>query len=364
MNGFPWLTADQRQQVETSSAIHGRVNWLLQLVNDAGGDVTWEQPPASVALLGPCSESLRRCAVLADTTVAHCRGCPDPSQALNKVWMFGFSHPAFAALGATCSCSFPHISFRGKRDNQGSFLSAQTATYPQRLYHSYACVAFKLMFGSARQMPEIVADDVLPPLRPEDFQPWAKVTPLGEAQAPPPQLVPAPQVGRQPQPSWAIQDGGGITSNADWLQPRTPVDVLLPLRRTLDKLTRDWSLLPRFRAAVNTQSENHLLTPGESQTLRSAAVDFLAGNDISSSTTVVPHQPFTLDLWQGFSTFLRDVDTQLPETLKLGVPTGNESPIEASGVWYPVEVAQLFEDPLLVHTSAWAIQTSRCFGRW
>ena len=39
-----------------------------------------------------------------------------------------------------------------------------------------------------------------------------------------------------------IPDGSGLSSTANWLTPRVEVDLSRPLRKTFQKLTKDWGL--------------------------------------------------------------------------------------------------------------------------
>ena len=88
--------------------------------------------------------------------------------------------------------------------------------------------------------------------------------------------------------------------------------------------------------------------------LQKALVEFLQARSFPCSTAVPPHQPFLLDAWQALSFATTDVDAELPQLLKEGVPTGNLKPIAPPQVWDKADDCDFeLDHALLVHTSPW-----------
>ena len=156
-----------------------------------------------------------------------------------------------------------------------------------------------------------------------------------------------------------ITDGGGQGSSADWLRPRANVDLLRGLRKTFEGLVSKWNVVQRLRDHVAVHCSEPLFSPSESVLLRAALVDFLNDAGFPCTSQVAPHQPFPLEAWKALAQLLHDKDVNLPETLSIGVSTGIETPIPASGIWDLVDLEANFDEAdLEVHTLPWASASS------
>ena len=151
-----------------------------------------------------------------------------------------------------------------------------------------------------------------------------------------------------------LRDGGGIDSTADWSSPAEACDRFHKLRWLWFRRIKSWNLVPRLWQHVSCHSEESLLSPREVDTLREDLQAYLRANGHECHTEVDEGQPLTLDLWRALLQHTEDVDQDLPQLLKEGVPTGIEEPIAASGVWRPVDPQEPTDLPLEVHDTPWS----------
>ena len=131
------------------------------------------------------------------------------------------------------------------------------------------------------------------------------------------------------------------------------------LRKTFEGLVSKWSVVQRLRDHVAVHCSEPLFSPSESDLLRAALVDFLNDAGFPCTSQVAPHQPFLLEAWKALAQLLHDKDVNLPDTLSIGVSTGIETPIPASGIWDLVDLEANFDEAdLEVHTLPWASASS------
>ena len=111
----------------------------------------------------------------------------------------------------------------------------------------------------------------------------------------------------------------------------------------------------RLRARLQSDQADPLLSAAEVETVRGTCVQFLCDMGHPCSASVLPFQPYTLDIWRALSLFIGDADQGLPKTVMQGVPTGILSPIEPSGVWESVswDADSDIHHELLVHDGPW-----------
>ena len=151
-----------------------------------------------------------------------------------------------------------------------------------------------------------------------------------------------------------IADGGGVKSSANWVGLPHEADQLKSLCGHFLSLMREWGIISRLLALVSAGLEQPLFTSMEERTLQEALVHYLTKQGFACSSAIVPHQPFLLEVWQALSLATFDIDSELPELLSEGVPTGIISPIVPSKVWDNAGDMDVDLDcELLVHSSPW-----------
>ncbi|OLP79315.1 hypothetical protein AK812_SmicGene40408 [Symbiodinium microadriaticum] len=215
-----------------------------------------------------------------------------------------------------------HTSFVGKRDGLG-FLSRRTAEYPDQLASSLArlCAPFLTKLGSCT-----------------DFSGWRALLP--------------------PNPSWPlhscrVEDGGGTTSTACWLQPPSD-DVLHDLRHRWSRRLFDAGLCMRIAAHLQ-------LAPKEPPLADSAVEPFL--QDLFDAFQVppaaqadllyiAPGQPLRLRLLKFLLSKLQDPEAAFCDQLESGVSLGVGSVLEPSSHW-PTRDAEHIMPDLHICEGAW-----------
>ena len=315
------LTARQRQAFQEGRTVHRRVAALLQLAFANGAWVTFEQPPSSLALLEPAVADMLRATRCSETTIDACAYHDDPRDHKAKSYLFAFSHPDFAALGARC----PHGGVRlhprlaGARAADGAFDSYLTAKYPDKLVEAYADIAVKLLAPANGPL-----------------EAWPRGPPPGPR--------------RDPQ----LRDGGGLPSTASWARPPPgAAAVFAGLRKALlDKLC-EWETPHKLLAHVATSRDEPLFSPDEVDTILHIMTDHMAPEDVHTSTAIEPGQPFRLDLLRAVARFAKDPDQALVGLLSPGVRTGYFHPIEPSGVWPSAPLDQEDTPELSLHEANW-----------
>ena len=122
-----------------------------------------------------------------------------------KSWMFAATFSELQALA--CTCDHPpdaHIQIAGQVDASGQYLSRLTATYPQQLCIRFAEIVHPLLSKQQRNW---------------DILAWESQVPVK---------------GLQDLPN-ARNDGGGLTSHADWSRYNSSEDCFGTLRKKLDE---------------------------------------------------------------------------------------------------------------------------------
>ena len=131
-----------------------------------------------------------------------------------------------------------------------------------------------------------------------------------------------------------IEDGGGQSSTADWLEPREQCDHLSQLCATWKVRIEQWKLTIRLGKGFLKGSPG-LLMESECSLLRADGQEFLAKQGICKSTQISSGQPFALDPLEGLVQFCDDVDVRLPGILREGVRSGIDNDIAPSSVFPP-----------------------------
>lgn len=130
-----------------------------------------------------------------------------------------------------------------------------------------------------------------------------------------------------------IEDGGGVTSTADWRAPPEGLDDSFEgLRSIFERFASEFELIPRLEAGWKKGAQG-LLNDRETLELRKRCTDWLGA---PASLQIKEGQPMALDVLQALLQRSNDRDTSLPSHLRAGVRTGVLSEIEPSGL-FPVE---------------------------
>jgi hypothetical protein len=132
-----------------------------------------------------------------------------------------------------------------------------------------------------------------------------------------------------------IEDGGGLTSSADWLRPQEAADVLGPLRDLFLSRIDEWGLESRLQAGLK-KSDGGLLSTDQTNVLRADLLGWLSSKGFQKNGDVPMGQPFALNLLEGLLEVCEDVDKGLPAILLEGVASGLDGDIIPSGV-FPLE---------------------------
>ena len=132
-----------------------------------------------------------------------------------------------------------------------------------------------------------------------------------------------------------IEDGGGMSSTADWSGGSPSKDCLAGLRDRWYQRLQEWDLVRRLQQGF-TKGGRGLLSEEEIRTVRADAVEFLRQRNIDATDAVSPGQPFALDIIEGLLRLCGDGDQSLPGLLAEGIRTGIWDDINPSGV-FPAE---------------------------
>jgi hypothetical protein len=129
-----------------------------------------------------------------------------------------------------------------------------------------------------------------------------------------------------------IEDGGGLSSTADWSTGAPSYDCFAGLRSRWMNRVQEWDLVKRLQKGCSKGGPG-LLSDSEIEAVRSDAVRFLEEHKILVSDVVEPGQPFTLEIIRGLLCLGGDADQGLPELLTKGISTGIWDDIAPSGMF-------------------------------
>ena len=241
----------------------------------------------------------------------------------SKSWMFVSNQPCI--LDLACSCMHApgtHTSFVGKRDGLG-FLSRRTAEYPDQLASSLArlCAPFLTKLGSCTE-----------------FSGWRALLP--------------------PNPAWPlhscrVEDGGGTTSTACWLQPPSQ-DVLHDLRHRWSRRLFDAGLCMRIAAHLQLAPKEPPLTDSAVEPFLHDLFDVFQVPPSAQADLlyIAPGQPLRLRLLKFLLSKLQDPETAFCDQLESGVSLGVGSVLEPSSHWPSRDAEHIIPD-LHICEGAW-----------
>ena len=154
-----------------------------------------------------------------------------------------------------------------------------------------------------------------------------------------------------------LEDGGGITSDGDWLHASAAAfEPSKTLRNTFQQLSEEWNLKDRVVSGFQKGGPG-MFSAAEIGRLRQEAVSFLRSKGFWATAEVAPDQPLALEVLQGMLDALGDADAELPSILREGVPVGVFEPIAPSAAYEPEDRAKKLEaaddSPLLICESNW-----------
>ena len=317
--GRPDLNWDSTSQLQESALLHDRSRLLLSRVSASGGLILLENPASSLTFHDPLMMSWIEAEAPFCAQVASCM----VGASFSKSWMFVSNQPC--VLDLACSCTHAlgtHASFVGMRDGSG-FLSRRTAEYPDQLASSLAqlCSPFLTKLGSC-----------------SGFSGWRALL---------------PQIPAWPLHSCRVEDGGGTTSTACWLQPPS-YDVLHDLRHRWSHRLFDAGLCMRIAAHLQ-------LAPKEPPLADAAVEPFL--HDLfdvfqvppaaqADLLYIAPGQPLRLRLLKFLLAKLQDPEAAFCDQLESGVSLGVGSVLEPSSHW-PARDAEHIIPELHICEGAW-----------
>ena len=317
--GRPDLNWDSTSQLQESALLHDRSRLLLSRVSASGGLILLENPASSLTFHDPLMMSWIEAEAPFCAQVASCM----VGASFSKSWMFVSNQPC--VLDLACSCTHAlgtHASFVGMRDGSG-FLSRRTAEYPDQLAASLAqlCSPFLTKLGSC-----------------SGFSGWRALL---------------PQIPAWPLHTCRVEDGGGTTSTACWLQPPS-YDVLHDLRHRWSHRLFDAGLCMRIAA--------HLQLAPKEPPLADAAVELFLHDlfDVfqvppaaqADLLYIAPGQPLRLRLLKFLLAKLQDPEAAFCDQLESGVSLGVGSVLEPSSHW-PARDAEHIIPELHICEGAW-----------
>ena len=322
LSGRPGLGTDELQQVQESSTMLFRAVMCLQLVFLAGGHVHLEQPTNAMSWLEPFVQSFLQLISAFCVSVAACHFGRD----WNKSWMFACSFPPLKSLACSCEHSQgSHVQVQGQRDDQGQFLSRQTACYPESLAQAWATLVFPLCAGPRQ---DLRLDDLLTflPVKPRRSLPCS------------------------------LEDGGGLPSQPDWSAPdRMAGDSLGTLRKDWLSLVLCKQLHKKFVAHFASGTPSQPFCEEELQPFRESLNSFLHQQHCAVDWSIREHQPFALKILSALSHIQHDPDVHLFSSLERGVSTGFQGDIPPSNCFPVRQHSSRFDDttPLSAHMQNW-----------
>ncbi|CAE7285202.1 unnamed protein product [Symbiodinium sp. CCMP2592] len=242
-----------------------------------------------------------------------------------KTWLFASSYAPLRNMGCVCEHGRDaHPVMRGL-DGSGLFKSRKTAQYPEALATTFAAQIRGLLEKSG------------PPLS------------VQEALT----LVPRKPMDQLP---WAVHDGAGRHSHADWRAPCTP-DFLRNLRSFLLQVTASMCGPARLLQRRNEPSKEPLFSASEVALAREGFFSALGIAAPANAWSQRAHQPLCLHALEAVAQVSLDPDTTLFPALKAGVQTGFQADIPPSNCFWPNIRESLDDVPLSIHLQNWRSAT-------
>lgn len=313
-HGLPNLDATQLQRLAKSRALLERSVQCLLATYAAGGHGHLEQPKGALSWHNDLVLNwVTTCAPFL-ILVAACRYGLDSADS----WLFASSYQPCVSLAALCNHNTPHVSLINKRLSDGSFLSRQSAEYPQSLAQQFAlAIALLLSVGSELTLSQ--ANTAIP-------------------------------IKSHTEPPHSNVDGAGALSKPDWSAPQSSQDPLKALRQAWTQHILKHELHHRLQQRLAVTSSAPPFDEAIISQFRSI-LDSLSPTPMDWS--VPAEQPFCLHALHALSHWIQDADVNLFPSLLEGVPTGFQRDIPSSHVFAPSSNEPPLDPQLSSHFSNW-----------
>ena len=296
LQGREGLSFEDMTKVQESSLMLERCTICIRVTYQSGGHGHLEQPSTAMSWEEPFVQNM--------LIECNCACIFMPACSFNmdwaKCWLFASTFPELQILGSKCDHpQGTHQQIAGIIDDTGHFLSRTTATYPPALCEAIASKISPLL-SRGNQM--------------YNLETVAKILPVK---------------GRTDLPN-ARNDGGGLTSHADWSQYNSATDFLGTLRHNWMTfiLEHKWHhrLVQHFELGKDTPpfSDEELLP------MKSFLEEFLAAQGMLPEWGIPPDQPMHLHILDALSKIIQDADKSIFGYLISGVPIGINDVIQRS----------------------------------
>ena len=180
-----------------------------------------------------------------------------------KSWLFASTFQSLEVLAAICQHPpDAHQNLAGALDASGQCLSRITATYPAQFCDAFAQIVSPLLSKSGRNLS------------------------LSEAAA----LIPVKTMDDLPH---ARNDGGGLTSHADWSHRNSKTDAFQSLRQNWMRHIVDHQMDKQLLAYFSFESEHQPFPDAELEPLRALLIEFLSSKAITQIGTCLKTNPCT-----------------------------------------------------------------------
>ena len=321
LDGRPNLTVTEMQSLQDSNLMLTRCIQLATVTFSGGGHSHVEQPPSAMSWQEPAMQQFLTTCHCSCVVIAACKY----GRSWYKSWMFATTLRDLSHLG--CICDHPpgsHENIAGVRASSGEYISRQTAEYPAPLCQALSQYIAPVVSKSNLDMSLSEAEASLP-TKPIDSPPFAR------------------------------QDGGGLTSQADWsVPPADTVDVFRTLRHNWMSHIIQCKLDRKLLACFARQDPNPPFSTEELLPFRKWLVEFLEAQGVHVDWSIPDDQPMCLHVLHAVQKLLQDKDTALFPYLISGVPTGFDEAILPSQC-FPLTSPTADEVPMLsVHFSNWS----------
>ena len=162
-------------------------------------------------------------------------------------------------------------------------------------------------------------------------------------------LVPTKPLHARP---WALHDGGGKVSQADWSFPSAE-NALQHLRTVLLQFSLRSQADKRLLARATYPKPEPLFSQEGVESARALVFPALGIQPPQDAWHIRPDQPMCLNAFEALAKFCNDPDNHLFPALRAGVPTGFQRDIPPSGCFWEQDAAVEPLTPLSLHLQNW-----------
>ena len=320
MQGVPGLNSSELQRVQESSTILERCVTCLRVTFQAGGHSHLEQPASAMSWEEPFVQQFL---VECQCSCINLAACKFGENWL-KSWMFAATFSELQSLACVCD-HHPdsHIRIAGHVDASGQYLSRITATYPHQLCIKFAEIIHPLISKGQRNW---------------DMSAW-------ENQIPQKSLQDLPH---------ARNDGGGLSSHADWSHSNSSEDFFGTLRKNWMNHIIQTGLDKKLVAHFQQVKDEPPFSEEELSPLRNFLVEFLESQGHPANWDIPADQPMHLHIIHSLCQIMEDRDKTLFAYLHQGVPVGIDEAISRSNCFPIAKPKNPDDNPLLsVHHCNW-----------